>query len=51
MPDLPDWVAEQKETGMEIRQRGDNYYAYKVTSEWDPDKGRPQKITEAYLAR
>jgi hypothetical protein len=51
MPDLPDWVEEHKETGMEIRQRGDNYYAYKVTSEWDPEKGRPQKITEAYLGK
>lgn len=51
MADLPDWVEEHRETGMEIRERSGNYYAYKVTSEWDPDKGRPQKITEGYLGK
>lgn len=51
MADLPDWVEEHKETGMEIRERSGNYYAYKVTSEWDPEKGRAQKITEGYLGK
>jgi hypothetical protein len=45
----PEWVEEHNDTGIEIKQRGDNYYAYKVTSKWNPDKGYSEKITEAYL--
>lgn len=52
MPDLPDWVLKHKKKGVEIQERGEgNYYAYKITSKWDPEKGRPQKITEKYLGK
>ncbi len=52
MPDLPDWVLKHKKKGVEIQERGKgNYYAYKITSKWDPEKGRPQKITEEYLGK
>ncbi|KXA92981.1 hypothetical protein AKJ66_03050 [candidate division MSBL1 archaeon SCGC-AAA259E22] len=52
MPDLPDWVLKHKKKGVEIQERGEgNYYAYKITSKWDPEKGRPQKITEEYLGK
>ncbi|MFB6197977.1 MAG: transposase [Halobacteriaceae archaeon] len=51
MPEFPDWVEDHNDTGIEIKQRGDNYYAYKVTSEWDSEKGHPRKITEKYLGK
>lgn len=51
MGKLPDWVEEHNETGIEIKQRNDNYYAYKVTSKWNPDKGYSEKITEEYLGK
>ena len=34
---------------MEIRQRGNSYHAYKITSKWNPQKKRAQKITQKYL--
>jgi len=46
---LPDWVNQFKTKGVEIRKRGDRYHAYKVTSRWNPEKKRAQKITLQYL--
>ncbi|MGH9892222.1 MAG: transposase [bacterium] len=46
---LPDWVEKHKREGVEIRLQRGNYYAYEVTSKWDPELGRSRKITKAYL--
>lgn len=46
---LPNWVLKYKTKGVEIRKRGNSYHAYQVTSKWDPQKKRPQKITKKYL--
>ena len=46
---LPEWVLKFKTKGMEIRQRGNSYHAYKITSKWNPQKKRAQKITQKYL--
>lgn len=46
---LPDWVQQFKTKGIEIRKRGERYHAYNVTSKWNPQKKRAQKITLDYL--
>lgn len=46
---LPEWVKKYKTKGIEIRKRGKTYHAYKITSKWNPEKKRAQKITLAYL--
>ena len=46
---LPDWVKPFKTKGVEIRKRGERYHAYKITSKWDLEKKRAQKITLGYL--
>ena len=48
---LPDWVLEHKTKGIAIEKRGNSYYASKVTSVWDPSKGRSQKKTVEYLGK
>lgn len=49
MPGLPDWVQKHKQKGVAIEKRGDRYYASRVTSAWNPEKGRSQKKTLEYL--
>ena len=48
---LPDWVLEHKTKGIAIEKRGNSYYASKVTSVWNPSKGRAQKKTLEYLGK
>ncbi|MCL1919421.1 MAG: transposase [Peptococcaceae bacterium] len=47
----PDWVLQHKTKGTNISCIKGNYYLYAVTSKWDKEKGRAQKITSAYLGR
>jgi len=47
--ELPQWVLQHKIKGTEVRKFSDNYYLYKVTSKYNPDKKRSQKITQAFL--
>ena len=49
MADLPDWVRKYKTKGVEIRVSGENYYAYEMTSRWNKEKKRADKITGQYL--
>lgn len=49
MPSLPEWVARHKKKGMAIEERKGRYYASRVHSVWDPEKGRARKITDEYL--
>lgn len=49
--EYPDWVLKHKVKGTEIRKTGNNYYLYKIRSEWDKDKKRAKKITEKYLGK
>ncbi len=46
---LPDWVMKYKKKGVEIRKSGDHYYAYEMTSRWNREKKRADKITGQYL--
>ncbi len=48
---FPDWVLKYKTKGIAIEKRGSSYYASKVTSVWDPSKGRSQKKTVEYLGK
>lgn len=49
--DFPDWVLKHKKKGIAIERRGKNYYASRVSSVWDPSKGRAQKKTLEYLGK
>ena len=46
---LPDWVKKYKTKGVEIRASGNRYYAYEMTSRWNREKKRADKITGRYL--
>ena len=46
---LPEWVKKYKTKGVEIRVSGSNYYAYGMSSKWNPKKKRADKITGEYL--
>jgi len=48
---LPDWVMKWKGKNIEIHRRGDNYYAYRVYSVYDPIKKRSRKVTCEYLGK
>jgi len=47
----PDWVLKHKIKGTNISQIKGKYYLYAVSSKWDKEKGRAQKITNEYLGR
>jgi len=49
MVELPDWVKKYKTKGVEIRVSGQNYYAYEMSSKWNKEKKRADKITGEYL--
>ncbi len=46
----PDWVNKEHVKGTSIKQIGDNYYLYSVTSRYDKDKGYPVSI-QHYLGK
>lgn len=49
--ELPGWVLKHKKKGIAIEKRGNNYYASRITSVWNPSKGRAQKKTLEYLGK
>ncbi len=49
--EYPEWVLEHKRKGTELRCINGKYYLYEVTSRWNPDKKRAQKITGPMLGR
>ena len=49
MVELADWVRKYKTKGVKIRPSGKNYYAYEMSSKWNKEKKRPDKITGEYL--
>lgn len=51
MIEVPRWVARHKKRGVEVRKRGDAWYAYRYTSVWDREKKRPRRRTLEYLGR
>jgi transposase len=47
----PEWVNRHKQKGTNISCIGGRYYLYAVSSIWNKEKGRAQKITNKYLGR
>jgi transposase len=47
----PEWVLSHKRHGTELRLLNGKYYLYEVTSKWNPQKKRSQKITGKLLGR
>jgi transposase len=45
----PDWALAHKKTGTELRLLNGKYYLYQVTSKWNKEKKRSQKITGKLL--
>ena len=50
MKRYPDWVEKQHIKGTSIKQIGDNYYLYSVTSKHSKDKGYPVSI-QRYIGK
>lgn len=50
MKSYPDWVNKEKKPGTSIKQIGDNYYLYSVTSKYDKSKGYPVSI-QRYIGK
>ncbi len=48
---LPKWVLAHKMPKTEIRLINGHYYVYEVTSKWNPEKKRSQKITGKLLGK
>lgn len=46
----PNWVNKQHAPGTSIKQIGDNYYLYSVTSKYDKNKGYPTSI-QSYVGK
>jgi hypothetical protein len=46
---IPEWILKYKIKGTQISKIGAGYYLYKVSSKWNPNKKRSQKVTEKYL--
>lgn len=49
--EIPAWVSKQKRKGTQVTRIGKNYYLYKISSQWDPQKKRAVKVTEEYLGK
>lgn len=49
MKNFPDWVLKHKRKGVELRKIRGHYYVYEVSSKWNKDLKRSQKITGKYL--
>ena len=47
----PDWVEKYRSKGTNISYIRGKYYLYEVSSVWNKEKGRAQKITKKYLGR
>ena len=49
--DWPEWVLKHKAKGIAIERKSNSYYASRVTSVWNSEKGRAQKKTLEYLGK
>jgi hypothetical protein len=47
----PAWALQHKQKGTELRLINGTYYLYQVSSKWNPEKKRPQKITGKLLGK
>ena len=47
----PEWALKQKKPGTELRLMNGRYYLYAVSSKWNKEKRRAQKITGKILGR
>ena len=47
----PDWVLKHKVPGTAIVKKKDSFYLYKISSKWNQEKGRAQKVTDKYLGK
>jgi transposase len=47
----PEWVLKHKTLGTAIVRNKNNFYLYKISSKWNKEKGRAQKVTEKYLGK
>jgi len=47
----PEWALKHKRKGTELRFINGTYYLYEITSKWNPEKKRSQKITLGLLGK
>jgi transposase len=51
MANHPEWAAKHRKPGTELRFINGKYYLYEVTSKWNSEKKRSQKITGKLIGR
>ena len=51
MAAYPEWVTAHRQKGTEIRLINGQYYVYEVSSKWNPEKKRSQKITGKLIGK
>lgn len=51
MAAYPEWVTAHRQKGTEIRFINGQYYVYSVSSKWNPEKKRAQKITGKLIGK
>ena len=51
MAAYPEWVTAHRQKGTEIRFIKGQYYVYAVSSKWNPEKKRSQKITGKLIGK
>lgn len=49
MSSIPEWAKKQRIKNTEIKKIGNSYYLQRVSSKWDKEKKRSQKISGEYL--
>ena len=49
MADIPEWAKKQRIKNTEIKKIGNQYYLQRVSSKWNKEKKRSQKISGEYL--
>ncbi len=47
---LHEWVQKFKRPGTTVKKIGNNYYLYRATSKWNPEKRRPESI-QTYIGK
>lgn len=47
---LPEWVQKYKKQGTTVKKIGDNYYLYRATSKWNPEKHSPESV-QTYIGK
>ncbi|MGC8562488.1 MAG: hypothetical protein ACP5NO_04750 [Thermoplasmata archaeon] len=49
MNDIPEWALKFRERGVQIRNFGNRYYAYRTKTKWDKEKKKTISLSPKYI--